>query len=96
MGLTMVLQEAYSFVYGNNTVHSFLDSGIIYKCEGGFYSPSQNLVDKDNNKDYVWGLMVLLVLRLTVVFNIYIIPTEAILRMLHHIDFKLGNFNLTI
>jgi hypothetical protein len=26
---------------------------------------------------------------LTIIFNIYIILTEAILRMLHHIDFKL-------
>jgi hypothetical protein len=36
MGLVMVLQEAYSFTDGNNTVHSFLDSSIVYKCEGGF------------------------------------------------------------
>jgi hypothetical protein len=36
-------------------------------------------------------LIVLLALGLTIVFNIYIIPTGAILRMLHHIDFKLGD-----
>jgi hypothetical protein len=37
------------------------------------------VTDKDNNKDYIWGLMVLLALELTVVFNIYFIPTESIL-----------------
>jgi hypothetical protein len=46
MGLAMALQEAYSFIDGNNIVHSFLDSVIIYKCEGGFYSTSQILAGK--------------------------------------------------
>jgi hypothetical protein len=45
MGLVMTLQEAYSFTGGNNTVHSFLGSSIIYKCEGGFYSASQILAE---------------------------------------------------
>jgi hypothetical protein len=54
MGLVMALQEACSFTDGNNTVHSFLDSSIVYKCEGGFYSESQILADKDNSKDYIW------------------------------------------
>jgi hypothetical protein len=40
--------------------------------------------------------MVLLTLGLTIVFNIYIIPTEAILRMLHHIDFKLGDLTVWV
>jgi cadmium resistance protein CadD (predicted permease) len=44
----------------------------------------------------MWGLMVLLALGLTMVFNIYIFPTEAILRMLHHIDFKLGDITVWI
>jgi predicted Abi (CAAX) family protease len=96
MGLAMDLQEAYLFVDGNNTVHSFLDSSIVYKCEGGFYSASQILADKDNNMDYIWGLIVLLALGLTIVFNIYMFPTEAILRMFHHIDFKLGDFTVWI
>jgi hypothetical protein len=87
MGLAMPLQEAYSFVDGNNTVHSFLDSGTVYKCEGGFHSSVQTLAYKDNNKDYICGLMVLLALGLTVIFNIYIIPTEIILRVFHYIDF---------
>jgi hypothetical protein len=78
MGLVMALQEAYSFTDENNTVHSFLDSSIVYKCEGGFYSASQILANKDNNMDYIWGLMVLLALGLTMIFNIYIFPTEAI------------------
>jgi hypothetical protein len=38
--------------------------------------------------------MVLLALGLKIVFNIYIIPTEAILRMLHHVDFKLGDLTV--
>jgi hypothetical protein len=38
--LAMALQKVYSFIDGNNTVNSFLDSAIIYKCEGGFYSAS--------------------------------------------------------
>jgi hypothetical protein len=71
-----------------------LDSSIVYKCEGSFYSASQILANKDNNMDYIWGLMVLLVLGLTMVFNIYIFPTETILRMLHNIDFKLGDLTI--
>jgi hypothetical protein len=78
MGLAIALQEAFSFIDGNNTVHSFLDYSIVYKCEGGFYSASQILADKDNNMDYIWRLIVLLALELTMVFNIYIFPTEAI------------------
>jgi hypothetical protein len=66
MGLVMALQEAYSFTDGNNIVHSFLNSSIVYKYEGGFYSASQILTHKDNNKDYIWGLMVLLTLGLTI------------------------------
>jgi hypothetical protein len=76
MGLAMALQEAYSITDGNNTVHSFLDFAIVYKCEGGFYNASQILTDKDSNKDCVWGLMVLLALGLTNVFNIYIIQKQ--------------------
>jgi hypothetical protein len=64
MRLAMALQEAYSFTDGNNTVHSFLDSPIVYKCEGGFYSTSKILTNKDNNMDYIWELMVLLALGL--------------------------------
>jgi hypothetical protein len=94
MGLIMALQETCSFVDGNNTVHSFLNSSIVYKCEGSLYSTSQILANKDNIMDYVWGLMVFLDLGLTMVINIYIFPTEAILRMLHHIDFKLGDLTV--
>jgi hypothetical protein len=52
--LSIALQEAYSFTDGNNTIHSFLDSSIVYKCEGRFYSV---LADKDNNMDYIWRLI---------------------------------------
>jgi hypothetical protein len=90
--LAMALQEAYSF----NSVHSFLDSAIVYKCEGGFYSASQILADKDNKKDYVWELMVLLTLGVTIVLNMYIISKEVILRMFYHIDLKLGDFTVWV
>jgi hypothetical protein len=40
--------------------------------------------------------MVLLALELTIVFNIYKILTEACLRMLHHIDFKLGDLRVWV
>jgi hypothetical protein len=96
MGLTMALQEAYSFIDGNNSVHSFLDSKIVYKCEGRFYIAAQILADKDNSMDYIWGLMVLLALGLTMIFNIYIFPTKTILRMLHHIEFRLGDLSVWI
>jgi hypothetical protein len=36
IGTIMTLQEAYSFIDGNDTIHSFLESGIIYKCENSF------------------------------------------------------------
>jgi hypothetical protein len=29
------------------------ETSIVYKCEGGFYSASQILADKDNNMDYI-------------------------------------------
>jgi hypothetical protein len=32
MRLVIALQEVYSLVDGNNTIHSFLDFGIVYKC----------------------------------------------------------------
>jgi hypothetical protein len=35
--------------------------------------------------------MVLLALGLIIIFNIYIILIEVILRMFYHIDFKLGD-----
>jgi hypothetical protein len=41
MGLAMALQEAYSFTDENNTVHSFLDSSVVYKCEGGLSNISK-------------------------------------------------------
>jgi hypothetical protein len=55
-------------------VHSLLDFVMVYKCEDA----SQILTDKD-----VWGQIVLLVLELIVVFNIYLIPTEAIILILN-------------
>jgi uncharacterized protein YaaR (DUF327 family) len=38
----------------------------------------------------------LISLRAKMEFNIYIFPTEAILRMLHHIDFKLGDLTVWV
>jgi hypothetical protein len=40
--LAMALQKAYSFIYGNSIVHSFLDLAIVYKCEEDFYISSSN------------------------------------------------------
>jgi hypothetical protein len=47
--ISKVLQEAYSSSNRNNSVHSFLESGIIYECEEGFYNTTQILVNKNNN-----------------------------------------------
>jgi hypothetical protein len=38
IGAIIILQEVYVFIDGNETVHFFLDSGIVFKCERGFYS----------------------------------------------------------
>jgi hypothetical protein len=46
--------------------------------------------------NYIWGQMVLSALGLTMIFNIYIFPTETILKMLHHIDFKLGDLTVWV
>jgi hypothetical protein len=56
----------------------------------------RSLADKDNNMDYIWGLIILLALKLIMVFNIYLFPTETILRMLHHIDFKLRDLTVWV
>jgi hypothetical protein len=37
----LALEEAIAFKEGNGTIHSFLDSGTLFKCEGGLYSASQ-------------------------------------------------------
>jgi hypothetical protein len=41
--------------------------------ETSYSDSSDNLKENNNNKNYIWGLIVLLALELTIVFNIYII-----------------------
>jgi hypothetical protein len=60
-----------------------LDFGTLFKCESGLFSAAQILGNKDNNMDFMWGIMV--VFDLTFIFNIYIFLTEIILGLLHRI-----------
>jgi hypothetical protein len=36
--MVFALQEATIFKDGNITVHSFLDTALVYKCKGDFYN----------------------------------------------------------
>jgi hypothetical protein len=45
----MALYEVITFLDENNTVHSFLQPGNMYKCTGGFYSPIQIRIIENNN-----------------------------------------------
>jgi hypothetical protein len=73
---------------GYKTIHYFSDLESLFKCEGGFYSAGQIVVLKDTQLDWIWVLMVLLAIGLTILFNLYICPTEVILRLLHGIQFQ--------
>jgi hypothetical protein len=92
VGLVLALQEALTFEEeGNKTVHHFSDTETLFKCEGGFYSGGQTLAIKDKELDWIWILMVLLAVGLTILFNLYICPMEVILRLLHGIQFQIKN-----
>jgi hypothetical protein len=78
----------------NKTVHFFTDEESLFKCEGGFYSAGQILKLKDQELDWIWILMVLLDFGTTILFNIYICPTEVILRLLHNIQFQVSFLSL--
>jgi hypothetical protein len=89
ISLILALQEALMFEEeGNKTIHYFSDTESFFKCEGGFYSADQILALKDTQLDWIWVLMVLLAIGLTILFNLYICPTEVILRLLHGIQFQ--------
>jgi hypothetical protein len=81
-------EEEESSEEGNKTIHYFSDSETLFKCEGSFYSAGQILALKDIELDWIWILMMLLAIGLTILFNLYICPTEVILRLLHGIQFQ--------
>jgi hypothetical protein len=60
----------------NKTIHFFTDSKTLFKCESGFYNVNQLMAIKDNQLDWIWVLMVLLIFGITILFNMYIFPTE--------------------
>jgi hypothetical protein len=89
MGSILALQEALTFEEeGNKTIHYFSDSETLFKCEGGFYNVCQILVLKDTELEWMWILMILLAIGLTILFNLYICSTVVILRLLHGIQFQ--------
>jgi hypothetical protein len=52
MDLILALQEALTFEEeGNKTIHYFLNTESLFKCEGGFYSTGQILAIKDKRLD---------------------------------------------
>jgi hypothetical protein len=76
-GFILALQEALTFEEkGNKTIHYFSNSEALFKCEGGFYSAGQILALKD------------IELGLTILFKLYICPTEVILRLFRGIQFQ--------
>jgi hypothetical protein len=79
------LQEAILFKDWNLTVHSFLNTALIYKCKGDFYYVVPITRNENNNIKLLWITMVILIIGLTILFNNYIIPTELFLRLLHGI-----------
>jgi hypothetical protein len=48
------LQEATPFKDGNLTIFSFLNSGKLFKCIGGFYSHKQIQIIEDININWLW------------------------------------------
>jgi hypothetical protein len=90
------LQEALTFEEANKTIHYFSDSESLFKCEGGFYSAGQILALKDTQLDWIWVLMVLLAIGLTILFNLYICSTEVILRLLHGIQFQIKSLTFGV
>jgi hypothetical protein len=88
--IVFVLQEATTFKDGNITVHSFLDTALLYKFKGDFYNAVVITRIEDNNIKLLWLTMIILIIGLTILFNSYIIPTELILRNLHGIKTDIG------
>jgi hypothetical protein len=88
--MVLALQESTTFKDGNITVHSFLDTALLYKCKGDFYYAVPITRIEDNNIKLLWLTMIVLIIGLTMLFNSYIIPTELILRILHGIKTDIG------
>jgi hypothetical protein len=88
--MVLALQKATTFKNGNITVHSFLNTALLYKCKGDFYNAVPITRNEDNNIKLLWLTMIVLIIGLTMLFNSYIIPTELILRILHGIKTDLG------
>jgi hypothetical protein len=83
--MVFALQEATIFKDGNITVHSFLDTALLYKCKGDFYNAVPITRIEDNNIKLLWLTMIVLIIDLAMLFNSFIIQTELILRILHGI-----------
>jgi hypothetical protein len=88
--MVLALQDATTFKDGNITVHSLLDTAMLYKCKGDFYNAIPITRIKDNNLKLLSLTMIVLIIGLTMVFNSYIIPTELILKILHGIKTDIG------
>jgi hypothetical protein len=70
MSFILALQEALTFEEeGNKRIHYFSDSETLFKCEGDFYNAGQILTLKDTELDWIWILMVLLAIGLTILFS---------------------------
>jgi hypothetical protein len=54
------LLTLFSFKDKNKIIHSFLESGTLFKCQEDFYSTAQILANKNKNLDFIWFIMVLL------------------------------------
>jgi hypothetical protein len=92
--MVFTLQEATIFKYGNITVHSFLDTALIYKCKGDFYNAVLIIRIEDNKIKLLWLTMIVLIIGLTMLFKSYIIPTKLILRILDGIKTDIGGICL--
>jgi hypothetical protein len=89
MDSVLVFQEVLVFEEeGNKKIHFCTNIKSLFKCEGGFYNTREILAIKDKELDWIWILMVLLAICLTILFNLYICPMEVILRLLHGIQFQ--------
>jgi hypothetical protein len=69
MASILALQEALTFEEeGNKTIHYFSDTETLSECEGGFYNAEQILTLKDKKLDWIWILMVLLVVEYCLIY----------------------------
>jgi hypothetical protein len=63
----LALQEALVFEEeGNEVVHFFMNTELLFKCERGFYNAGQILAIKNKKLDWIWILMVPLTIGLMI------------------------------